>query len=221
MNTTIDNARIGFLFDLDGVLIDSETEYSRIWTEIDRKFHSGYDDLATRIKGTTLDSIIDTYFPHADRQAIIDMLYDLEGKMVYRWLPGALDILRFASDHQIPTVLVTSSNDVKMAHLHEEIPDFDHWFDHIVTADMISRSKPDPEGYLLGAKLIGARPEHCAVFEDSYQGVQAGNASGAYVVGVAGTLPAERIQPFSDIIVHSLEELDFEDLSRILASREP
>ena len=69
MNTTIDNARIGFLFDLDGVLIESETEYSRIWTEIDRKFHSGYDDLATRIKGTTLDSIIDTYFPHADRQA--------------------------------------------------------------------------------------------------------------------------------------------------------
>lgn len=219
MNTTIDNSRIGFLFDLDGVLIDSETEYSRIWTEIDRKFHSGYDDIATRIKGTTLDSIIDTYFPHANRQEIIDMLYDLESKMVYRWLPGALDILQFASDHHIPTVLVTSSNDVKMVHLHEEIPDFDHWFDHIVTADMISRSKPDPEGYLLGAKLIDALPEHCAVFEDSYQGVQAGRASGAYVVGVAGTLPAERIQPFSDIVVSSLEELDFEDLSRNLASR--
>ena len=62
-NNTIANKKVGFLFDLDGVLIDSEKEYTSIWTEIDRQFPSGYENLALRIKGMTLTEIIDTYFP--------------------------------------------------------------------------------------------------------------------------------------------------------------
>ena len=73
----------------------------------------------------------------------------------------------------------------------------------MVCAESIKHSKPDPEGYLLGANLIGANPARCAVFEDSVQGVTAGRRAGAFVTGVAGTVGAERLEEYSDMIVSS------------------
>lgn len=197
--------KMAYLFDLDGVLIDSETEYSKIWSAINDRFKSGYPDLASRIKGMTLDNIISTYFSAADREEIIKMLYEQEQRMVYNWLPGAKELLLKLKKAGIPTVLVTSSNQDKMKHLREELPDLEPLFSHIVTGDQVSKSKPDPEGYLLGAKLAGAKPENCVVFEDSLQGVKAGKASGAFVVGVSGTLPAEKLEPYSNMVVNTLE----------------
>ena len=61
-----------------------------------------------------------------------------------------------------------------MAHLKEELPELRDMFDFVVTADLITKSKPDPEGYLLGAKKIDKDIRNCVVFEDSAQGVKAG-----------------------------------------------
>lgn len=218
-NSSSDNKNVAFLFDLDGVLIDSETEYTRMWTAIDERFRSGFPDLARRIKGMTLDNIISSYFPTADRDELIGMLYDMESRMSYSWLPGAKEMLEWLDREGIPAVLVTSSNEDKMRHLREELPELVSYFAHIVTADMISRSKPDPEGYLLGARLAGADPRRCVVFEDSLQGVKAGEAAGAYVVGVAGTLPAGTIAPHSDIVTDSLATLNPADIVAVLEKR--
>ena len=84
---------------------------------------------------------------------------------------------------------------------------------------MISHSKPDPEGYLLGARLAGASPCNCAVFEDARQGVMAGKASGAYVVGIAGTLPADALFPYSDIVVDTLAGFNVDALELLLRER--
>lgn len=213
--------KIGFLFDLDGVLIDSEKEYTKIWAEIDRQFPTGLPDLPTRIKGMTLTEIIDTYFsePHK-RSAVPDLLYKLEGRMRYEWLPGARELLLWLKDHDFSSVLVTSSNQVKMKHLREELPELESFFDYIVTGDKVSRSKPDPEGYILGAKMIGCEPGNCVVFEDSLQGVKAGQAAGAYVIGMEGTLPGTTIEPFSNKVVKSLTELNPENLVSMLYSGE-
>lgn len=198
----------GALFDLDGVLIDSEKEYTKIWQAIDDTFNSGYADLPQRIKGMTLDNIISTYFSKPGMKAEVEsMLHKLENKMKYEWLPGARDFLIFLKESGIPTVLVTSSDNQKMDHLKEEIPELETFFNHIITGDKVSNSKPNPEGYLLAASLIGLPAEECVVFEDSMQGVKAGNASGAYVVGIEGTLPASKIQPYSDIVVTSLSDM--------------
>lgn len=199
----------GFLFDLDGVLIDSEKEYTRIWEEIDREFASGVPSLATKIKGMTLSEIVDTYFPEPEkREKVPEMLYYLEGQMHYEWLPGAKTLLTTLQDCHIPTALVTSSNEIKMRHLREELPEAENFFTAIVTGDKVSKSKPDPEGYLLGASLLNRPPEKCVVFEDSLQGVKAGKSSGAFVIGVAGTLPSHVIAPFSNMVVNSLKEID-------------
>ena len=84
---------------------------------------------------------------------------------------------------------------------------------------MMHRSKPDPEGYLIGAKLCGVSPTHCAVFEDSLQGVHAGHAAGAYVVGITGTVETEALRESADTIVDTLENFDIDALLAILENR--
>ena len=210
----------GFLFDLDGVLIDSENAYSEIWTRIEREYPTGIEDFARKIKGTTLEKILSDNYPDASTRAKVEArLYELEGQMKYTPLPGAVELLSTLNRRGIPAVIVTSSNDKKMQHLWNDLPDFRQYFRKIVDGDMVTHSKPDPEGYLLGASLIDRKPEHCVVFEDSLQGVKAGHNSGAYVVGVAGTLRAETIAPYCVVVVDTLEGFDVEGLVKILENR--
>lgn len=213
---------IGALFDLDGVLIDSESEYTKIWNEVHCSFPTGIVDLPRKIKGMTLDNIIKTYFGALDEkeeQRLRDTLHELERQMTYRWLPGAKGFVEWLINEDIPRALVTSSDDEKMQHLREQLPELEKMMTDIVTADKITKSKPDPEGYLLAAKLIGIEPKHCVVFEDSLQGVKAGKASGSYVVGIAGTLPAETIAPYCNKVVNNLAEIDRSELVNILENR--
>lgn len=207
------------LFDLDGVLIDSETEYTRFWKKVGLHYRPDVPDLAIRIKGTTLENILDTYFPAAQHPEIIKAIDEQERTMTYNIKPGVTDLLTLLMERGIPAVMVTSSNNLKMSRLWKQHPEFRDYFTHIVTADMISRSKPDPEGYLLGAEMAGVPIRRCCVFEDSRQGVMAGRNAGAYVIGIAGTLPAETIAPYSDRVIDTLEGFDVDALTSILKSR--
>ena len=116
------------------------------------------------------------------------------------------------------TAIVTSSNDVKMANLYREHPDIKSYFDVIVTANQISRSKPDPECYLLAAKLLDADVQNCYVFEDSLAGLAAGRAAGMTVVGLSTTLPLSRIEDKADIVISDFREFDFDKLMSIKRS---
>lgn len=211
--------KIGFLFDLDGVLIDSETEYTRIWQEIDRTYPTGVDDFAIKIKGQTLPEILNRHYPAHLHQPVTELLNRMEQKMRYEMLPGAREMLVNLRARQLGCVLVTSSNDIKMRHLREEQPDLESFFTDIVTADRIRHSKPNPEGYLLGAKTLGVDPQRCVVFEDSAQGVRAGHAAGAYVVGLTTTLPARQLEEYCDIIVSTLAKIDLDTIITRLEGR--
>ncbi len=208
--------KIGFLFDLDGVLIDSETEYTRIWTEIEQRFPTGIADFAIKIKGQTLPEILSSNFKESDHEQIVAILNEKEQKMRYPWLPGAESLLKEITEAGYEAVLVTSSNDLKMQHLREERPELVPQFKDIVTADKISRSKPDPEGYLLGASMLGVEPCRCVVFEDSRQGMKAGRSAGATVVGLTTTLPAPDIENLCDKMVGDLSEVNLEMIKKLI-----
>lgn len=210
---------IGFLFDLDGVLIDSESEYSKIWGYINEKYPTGIPNFTITIKGMILDKILSHFPDPSKHDEIRDLLHELESKMTYRWLPGAKEFIEWIQSQGYPRILVTSSDDKKMEHLREELPELEGMFTDIITANRITKSKPDPEGYLLAASLANADIKNCAVFEDSMQGVNAGKNSGAYTIGVAGTWPAEKIEPFCNIVVNNLNEIDKTDLVNLLENR--
>ena len=213
------NNDIACLFDLDGVLVDSERIYTKIWEAIEKQWPTGIENFAYKIKGTTLEDILERHFPEDAREDITKELLRLEGMMIYGPMPGAIEFIDALKAKGIPVALVTSSNGLKMDHLWHDMPGFKEKFDVIITGDEVSNSKPDPEGYLAAAKALGVDPRRCAVFEDSLQGVKAGNAAGAFVIGIAGTLKASDIQPFSDIVVNAVADIYPDRLEETLKAR--
>ena len=217
---SIQNDMPGFIFYLDGVLIDSEKEYSRIWSQINHEFPSGIENLEQVIKGCTLPKILNDHYPDKNTQNLVEArLHELENRMKYDYLPNAREFLEELKRRGLPVALVTSSDNQKMEHLWEELPEIRNYFDFIVTGDLVKTSKPSPEGYLLGASKIDRKPENCVVFEDSLQGVMAGNNAGSLVVGVIGTLPRETLAPYSHILINDFKEIDLDDLILKLNNR--
>lgn len=213
------NNDIACLFDLDGVLVDSERIYTKIWEAIEQQWPTGIENFPYRIKGTTLEDILERYFPEDSREEITRELVRLEGMMIYGPMPGAMEFLDALKEKAIPIALVTSSNELKMDHLWHDMPGLKEKFDVIITGDEVTNSKPDPEGYLAAASALGVDPRRCAVFEDSLQGVKAGKAAGAFVIGIAGTLKASDIEPYSDIVVNAVANVYPDRLVEILKER--
>lgn len=78
----------------------------------------------------------------------------------------------------------------------------------VVTIDDVSRGKPDPEPFLLGAKLLGVPPEHCLVFEDAPAGLASARAAGASTIAVTNTHTADQLD--ADLVVPDLTGIRIE-----------
>lgn len=206
------NRKIGALFDLDGVLIDSESTYTQFWREIDRIYPTGIDDFAIAIKGTTLPEILKYFSEESVQNDILKRIGEFQDKMEYELFPGVEQFLKKLKERGIPMAIVTSSDEKKMQLLFSQHPDFKKYFDVVIDASMITHSKPNPEGYLKAADRLGCRPEDCFVFEDSLQGLKAGKSSGATVIGIASTYPTEMLKGKAAMITDGLKDIDVDDL---------
>lgn len=202
----------GVLFDLDGVLLDSEGNYTIFWAQMDKEFPTGIENFASYIKGLHLTRILGFFESDEVRQQVQDRLLDFERDTKYEFFPGALDFVRRLRDAGIPMAIVTSSDHKKMQALYEQYPEFPTLFDHIITGDMVTKAKPDPDCFLMGAKLLGIPIGDCIVFEDSRNGLIAGRASGARVIGVVSTLSAPEVAQLSDMTIAAVSGLTVEDM---------
>mgnify|MGYP000771657019 FL=1 len=108
--------------------------------------------------------------------------------------------------------MVNEDSDLYRAH-----PDFKSYFDRILTAEFFSRSKPEPDCYLLGAEVFGLPVTRCVVFEDSFNGLKAGRAAGMKVVGLSTTNAPEQIQDLCDRVIPDFRGFDVEKLLEMLA----
>jgi HAD superfamily hydrolase (TIGR01509 family) len=192
------------LFDLDGVVFNTEPQYTVFWGEQCREFHPEHPGLEHEIKGQTLVQIYDAWFagPLADKQELItERLNEFEKQMDYAYIAGFEDYIKDLRKQGIKTAVVTSSNQIKMEAVYQHHPEFKDLFDAILTSEDFERSKPDPDCYLKAAERFGVNPEDCVVFEDSFNGLKSGRAAGMRVVGLATTNPAERIRPLCDEVI--------------------
>lgn len=204
------------LFDLDGVLINSEPLYTEFWGKVGRYHHLPSPTFAQDIKGTTLTDILTTHFPDPKVQADVNrLLHQFENEIVYPVFDGALEFVDMLRARGVKTVIVTSSDNKKMEYLFGQHPEFPSHFDAIVTAEDVTRSKPDPEPYLVGARKAGVSSSECVVFEDSFQGLESGRRSGAKVVALSTTNPADQLSDKGQIVTPALKELTFEELERL------
>ena len=204
--------RCGILFDLDGVLLDSEGQYSIFWASMDEEYPTGVPDFASFIKGFHLTRILGYFADDEERQTVLDKLLAFERNMKFDFFPGALEFVKKLRDAGMPIAIVTSSDRKKMQALYSQHPEFPTLFDQIVTGDMVAKAKPDPECFLMGAQLIGVDIKDCIVFEDSRNGLIAARASGARVIGITTTLTAEEVTPLSDLTANAVSELSLEQV---------
>ena len=203
------------LFDLDGVVFDTEPQYSVFWGSQCRLYHPEHPGLENEIKGQTLVQIYDRWFsgPLAKEQAVITQrLDDFERQMHYDYLPGFLEFIQQLRAEGVKTAVVTSSNRPKMESVYAKHPEFQALFDAILTSEDFSRSKPDPDCYLTAAERFGSSPEECVVFEDSINGLKSGRAAGMRVVGLLTTNPLEAVAPLSDVQVADYLQLPIEEM---------
>ena len=207
------------LFDLDGVVFDTEPQYTIFWGSQCRLYHPEHPGLEHEIKGQTLTQIYDQWFSgplQAEQSVITDRLNAYEAQMHYDYIAGFEAMIASLRSHGVKTAVVTSSNLPKMQAVYRYQPQFQSLFDAILTSEDFERSKPDPDCYLKAAQRLGAATGECIVFEDSFNGLRSGRAAQMAVVGLATTNSAESIRDLSDIQISDYQEITFEGLSSLL-----
>jgi len=193
------------LFDNDGTLIDSRGPVVRSWLAWAAD-HGVPAESLVGFHGVPSSSIVTAVAPHLDPVAAtadIDRreLADLEGVVA---LPGAVEAVVAAGWR---SAIVTSASrellELRLGAAGFTPPEV------MVTADDITRGKPDPQPYLMAAERLGADPARCLVVEDAPAGLRSGRAAGAATVGVVTTTAAEDLEPLADLVVADLSALAF------------
>lgn len=194
------------LFDLDGVVFDTEPQYTVFWGAQCREFHPEHPGLEFEIKGQTLDQIYDKWFNGAlkeKRELLTQRLDAYEAQMDYLYIDGFEEFIASMREQNVKTAVVTSSNIQKMTSVYSKHSEFTQLFDAILTSEDFDFSKPHPDCYLKAAARFGAKPDECVVFEDSFNGLKSGRAAGMTVIGLATTNPVESIAPLCDRVINN------------------
>lgn len=206
----------GMLFDLDGLLIDSERMFLSMWEMAEKEFNVVVDKTwAKSVMGRNAIEAVPIFIEYfGDKELALqirkyrsDMIAELylNGKIPLK--DGARNILQFAHDRGYRIALATSSPRDRV----EAILKYwgiDGFFDGLITGDMVSHGKPDPEVFAKALELISVKPENAVVLEDSKWGIMA-----AYTLGIRSIFVQDMNEPDNDVvsrtayIYHSLNEV--------------
>ncbi|WP_158783673.1 sugar phosphatase [Pantoea sp. BAV 3049] len=199
----------GFLFDLDGTLVDSLPVVERAWVNWAKRHDIAADEVLNFIHGKQAITSLRHFMAGASEEAIQQEFFALErieaedtdGIVA---LPGALQLLYTLNELDIPWAIVTSGS-VPVASARRRaagLPEPEEF----VTAERVQNGKPAPDAYLLGAQLLELEPEECVVVEDAAAGILSGLAAGCHVIAVNAPAGSPRLEEV-DMLLNSLEEL--------------
>ncbi|WP_334642367.1 sugar phosphatase [Klebsiella aerogenes] len=202
----------GFLFDLDGTLVDSLPVVERSWCKWGDRFGIPHDEILGFIHGKQAITSIRHFMPgrsEEDIQAEFRFLEQIEATDIdgIVALPGALNLLNTLNEACIPWAIVTSGS-IPVAHARHRaaglpMPKV------FVTAEQVKKGKPAPDAYLLGAELLGIPAQQCAVVEDAPAGLLSGLAAGCRTIAVNVPADAPRLDE-ADLVLTTLESLRIE-----------
>ncbi len=202
----------GVLFDMDGLLLDTEQLVVGSILEVGRSM--GFTDLepsvhrmiglrvaqSSEILRQGLAGRVDL----ATFQKACDSLIAARVEQGIPVKPGAIELLQRLEAKEIPCAVATSTA-TETAEKHLEMAGLRHYFRSVTGGDMVRHAKPSPEIYLLAAETIGVSANESAAFEDSEPGVRAAHAAGACVVQIPDLVPpSENLRALGHTIAPSL-----------------
>jgi HAD superfamily hydrolase (TIGR01509 family) len=200
------------LFDMDGLMVDSEP----LWFEVEREFarRRGGDwteELATACIGkglaNTLRVMSETFGLTVDVERDADEILGLFAARVgeLQLKPGFAELFDRAETHGAPRALASSSARLLVHAVLDRFGLRDQ-FDAVVTGSCVVHPKPAPDIFLEAARRLGVPPAECVVLEDSLAGVRAGRAAGARVIAVPEHPAPEEMAALADAVVGDLHE---------------
>ena len=207
---------IAVIFDMDGVIFDSERLVVETWVEVAKKYGIegieeacaacvGINAQATEVK---MKEIFGEEFPYQEYKKEASALYHErydDGRLPMK--PGIRELLAYLKENNIRTAVASST---RRAVVEQEIRDAGlmPYFDKIICGDMVSRSKPAPDIFLKAAEELGVEPGICYVIEDSYNGIRGAHTAGMHPIMVPDMLPpTEEMEQLAEQIFPSLFEV--------------
>ena len=221
------NSRLpsALIFDMDGVLVDSNPFHVQKWIEFlhERGIPYNAEDLPKQVLGSRNDTAFRRFFGRDLAEGEIEKLSeDLEARFRAAFRPHAQPLLGLKTlmdecRAEGISLAVASSAMTKNVDFVVDTLKLRSYFASIVTGDDVSRPKPDPEIYIQAAERLTLAPAKCVAFEDSFVGIESAKRASMKCVAIASTFPAEelRSQTQADLVVKNFEELSLARLREL------
>ncbi len=195
------------LFDLDGVLVDSTPCVTRVWSAWARDHGLDADHVVHVAHGRPTIATVREVAPHLDAQGETDRIEQMEINDTdgLRVLPGAKELLAKLPPERY-TIVTSGTRKLATRRLQVAglpVPGT------MITADDITKGKPDPEPYLAGARAVRRDPNKCLVFEDAPSGILSAKSAGMVAIGIPTTYRPEELAE-ADAIIPSLQVVGVE-----------
>ena len=212
MNEIFNDNIKAILFDMDGVVIDSEKLYSQSEKKLLAQYGVKFDKSDWHyIKGCTEKQFYDLVYSkfniNIPRNQLIDKGRNFL-KMVFtqelEYMNGFNEIYSIFKK-KFKLALVTSTGPELVNHIDSLLSIYEK-FDIVITSKDTTIHKPQPEPYLIAMERLQLQPNQCIIFEDSIQGIKAGKAAGSYVIALEGSLEKEVLTE-ADLIISSFYDL--------------
>lgn len=217
--------RVAFLFDNDGVLIDSSELHWESWRRLmqeEPRLEMTKEAFA-RTFGKRNDLILKELAPHISPETSKKLAERKEeifrecarGKV--ELLPGMEEFLQTVQNAKIPHI-IASSTPTKNLEMFLSSTVLGKYFEHFVSAEEVAHGKPFPDIFIAAAEHLGFAPHECIVIEDAPSGIEAGKAAGCFVVALETTHAKERLSNY-DLIYPSAADLDLQEILNAFQSR--
>ena len=205
----------GAIFDMDGLMIDTEKLYVRFWMQSAHDF--GYDmkpehvfairSLSRKYSIPKLKGFFGEDFPTEDVRAHrTDLINEYVAKNGLEVKKGLFELLDYLKSKGVKMAVATCTPTERSRMYVEKIGATDY-FTAIVGGDTIVNGKPDPDIYLTAAKALELPPEQCAAFEDSPNGIQAAYSAGCHAIMIPDlTPPEDELEPLLSAVYGTLDE---------------
>jgi len=221
---TTDDYAWGLIFDVDGVIADTETLNARASVEMFAQLYGltvKPEDFRPFV-GTGderyVEGVAEKYGVPIDTQAAVqrraENFFRLLQSSPLPAAPGVLQLVQAACEtRHVKLAIATSGQKAKQFPVIEGTGLKLDWFDAVITGDDIDHKKPHPQIYLRTADRLGIAPERCVVIEDAPAGVEAAKAAGMFCVAVTSTVSGDALK-LADLVVASLAEVTLQSLAQ-------
>ena len=210
----IDGIR-GILFDMDGLLFDTERVWQKHWRIAANEHGYEYpEDFPLYISGTSgpgMLRVIRQFFPAVDAETFSALVHERVHEELTHGvepMPGMYEILAQAKEKGYLTSIASSST-MEQIESNLEKAGARHYFDALTSGREVKSGKPEPDIFLLAAKRLGLDPSECLVFEDGLNGVKAAYAAGCQCIMIPDLVPADEFaKGYCMGIYDSLEKVE-------------